>query len=180
MSSKKTRRKSRKRNGSGRKQPNAKKNKGLSRKSEIPSGFVYIRIQQREKGKKFFLSARNLRYIRNRNAEKHMADHGMLEQQLYILYCVRYLPSSLSVSAIRAASKTSITSIEANLTEFVEEYNDKIKLFPDKFKYNETSKHFTPNIDGDEFDREYNILLKRFMESHGPWLIHSNTHQILR
>ena len=152
MSSKKTRSKVRKSKGSGKKQPIAKKKISLLRKSELPSGFTYVRIQQREKGNKYFLSARNLRHLGNRNSEKHMADHNMIEQQLYVLYCIRYLPSNLSVLAIKKAIKTSITTIETTLTKFVEEYNDKIKLFPDKFKYSQTTKNFSPNIDGDEFE----------------------------
>ena len=168
MSSKKTRSKVRKCKGSARKQPIAKKKRNLIQKSELPSGFMYIRIQQRDKGQKYFLSARNLRFMANKNGEKHMADHDMVEQQLYILYCVRYLPSNLSVSGIKEAINSSITTIEDNLTKFVEEYNDKIKLFPDKFKYDNTPKYFTPNINGDEFEIEYNNLLNQFIQSHGP------------
>ena len=159
MSSKKTRSKVRKTKGSARKTPIARRKKNLNEKSELPSGFMYIRIQQREKGRKYFLSARNLRYMGNKNGEKHMGDHDMVEQQLYILYCVKYLPSNLSVSRIKDAIKLSITPIENDLTKFVEEYNDKIKLFPDKFKYEETPKYFSPNIDGDEFESEYIELL---------------------
>ena len=168
MSSKKTRSKVWKTKGSARKRPTSKRKISLLQKSELPSGFTYIRIQQREKGNKYFLSARNLRFFGNRNGEKHMADHNMVEQQLYILHCVRHLPSNFSVSSIKKSIKTSITAIETKLTEFVEQYNEKIKLFPDKFKYDEASKNFSPDIDGDAFEREYCILLRKFMKNHGP------------
>ena len=52
----------------------------------------------------------------------------------------------------------------------MEEYNDKIKLFPDKFKYTQSTKNFSPNIVDDEFEREYIILLRNFIQNHGPFV----------
>lgn len=144
-----------------------KKSNSVLDKSEFGSGFLYLRIQQRQNGTKFFLSSRNLR-LKSKNSEKHMADHSMHEQQLRILYCLRYLPSQLSLSRISEKLNKPVTPIEANLVKFLDEYNHNIKEFPNKFKYDETPEKFIPDIQGDVFEEEYNILLKSFIKKHGP------------
>ena len=154
--------------------PGAKKKKirrkSIIDKTEIPSGYQYIRIQQRGHGKKFYLSARNLR-LHDKNYKKHMSNHNMKEQLLHILYLTKYLPANLSVSTIKSKLDVSIVDIETALTAFVEEYNEAIKIFPDQFKYTTLSANvpnFEANIKGDEFESQYADFLKQFEEKHGP------------
>ena len=109
----------------GRRERSKKKlNLTVEQKRELSTGFKYIRIQQRQNGTKFFLSARDVR-SKDRNHRKHVRSHSILEQQLYVLWSARYLPSGPSPLKHQGQYQ----NIETELRKFCESYNNQLKEF---------------------------------------------------
>ena len=144
--------------------------KKMEDRRNFTSGFTYLLIRLKiNPVVHLFLSPRNKA---KQNYEKHMANYPMLEQQLYTLYMLEYLPSKLSYNQMKVKvqeksgpNAISFESFDKELNDFITKYNETIEIIPGKFVYD--SAPTTANIVGEKFEEEFTVLLREIMESHG-------------
>ena len=151
----------------------ARKKLTMKDKREFTIGHQHIAIQKSRHGK-LFLSAKDVRTT-NKNRSKHMRHHSIVEQMLYVLYAVRWLPSKISVASIKAAvngnkddgEKYDFDPIEDDLQVLCDKYNEEVKTrFPKKWIF-DVAPHPT-YISTEDFDEQYCEFLTAFIGKNGP------------